>query len=375
MRMRNLIFILVLTLLWNCERNRNPIAPDANDLAFAIYFLQDANLKMKDVNNKDIEKLKLAQAPWLYDKDIRFYDWSSHCIYLKKDKAHFFPNWENNKFNEFPPEWADKPFMVVENGNRCYMGYFSSALSQYWIAPEISDGTNSGYPSDVLCIEWIWLYHNSPQNHPDVRKSLINAGLYHGGISVTFDTTDANTLRMIENADTSTISYKFTITNNDEDNLYIIDPDKTGSDLFHRFTNGPDFKNIETGKLYESMWKTIIKLPSIDYWSQEWFTKLESGHSIQRTVILKGYPYFPTGEYLFEFRFCGPVISMNKKIRELTDGRYWLGPTRSNILVWNFKATVDSLSARQQIVEKCNYFLDELLHVTPTQQQLEFKGR
>jgi len=372
MKLNRLLLIILLLILYTCDRKKNPLYQyDENDFAFAIYFLQDENLKMKDVNSEDVNELKLSPKPWLCDKDIRFYDWSSHCIYLKKDKTHFFPNWENNKFNEFPPEWADKPFVVVANGKRCYLGHFEhSALSHLWLAPTITDGYNSGYPSDVLFVDWIWLYHDYPQNNPNVKSALMKAGLYHGGISVTFDTTDTNTLRMVENADTSTISYKFTITNNDENNLYVLDPDKTGSGLFHRFTNGPVFKNLESGKLYESRWKKTVKLPSLEYWSPDWFIKLESGHSIQRTVILRGYSYFPTGEYIFEFRYDGKIFGMEKEVRELADGRYWLGPTRSNILVWSFKAAEDPLNntTSQQILGKHNQFLDEYLHFTPTAQ-------
>lgn len=76
----------MLALFWTCERN--PISPSGEDkFAFAIYFLQDDDLKMKDVYNKNMNVLKLSPAPWLSDKDIRFYDWSSHCIYLKREKT------------------------------------------------------------------------------------------------------------------------------------------------------------------------------------------------------------------------------------------------------------------------------------------------
>jgi hypothetical protein len=111
-------------------------------------------------------------------------------------------------------------------------------------------------------------------------------------------------------------------------------------------------------------------IPSIDHWSPDWFIKLESGHSIQRTVILRGYSYFPTGEYIFEFRYDGKIFGMEKEVRELADGRYWLGPTRSNILVWSFKAAEDPLNntTSQQILGKHNQFLDEYLHFTPTAQ-------
>ncbi len=387
--MKRSMYIMLIILLWNCGGKKNPMSPETDNYAFAIYFLQNENLKMADVYESDLNKLKLASKPWLTENDIRFYDWSSHLIYLKEDKTHLIPGWQKGKrFNVFPVEWADKPFVVTANGKKCYLGYFSRAelSTQYWIAPMLEDiGANGMYPSDVVWIDWIWLYHNTPQNNQDVKNALINSGLYHGGISVTFDTTDA--ILNIENADTSTITYKFTITNNDEDDLYVIDPDKAGSGLFHRFTNGPVFKNLESGKLYESRWKTTVKPPSPEYWSPGWFTKLKSGHSLQRTVILKGYPYFPTGEYIFEFKYSGPPTNMEKEARELSDGRYWLGPTRSNILVMVWEAENDSLSRKnvtkqyflknklQRIYSVSSPHINEYLHITPTQQQFELKRR
>ena len=78
-------------------------------------------MKMKDIIeneiNIDLEGIKLQSKPWISEKDISFYDWSSHCIYLKRDKTYFIPGWINGeRFNVFPAEWADRPFMVVANG-------------------------------------------------------------------------------------------------------------------------------------------------------------------------------------------------------------------------------------------------------------------
>lgn len=332
MRITKIILILLLTLFINCD---NPVSPIRyGEYAFAIYFLYDKNLKMKDVYDKDLEELKLASKPWLSDRDIRFYDWSSHLIYLKKDKTHFIPGWEKDKEPNFlPEEWADKPFIVTANGRQCYMGYFSHILYSRtpWKAPMIADIFNSTYPHDIIMSVWWFLYHDTPQNNLRVKKSLVEAGLYRGGISVTFDTTDA--IVDFENADTSTVTYRFTITNNDQDDLYILDPDKTGTDLFHWYNNGITFMNIETRRIYEPRWRKYVEPTSLDYWSPEWFTKLKSGQSIRRTVVLKGYPYFPAGEYIFEFRYSGPMLGMEKDAREHEDSRYWVGPTRSNILV------------------------------------------
>jgi len=121
--------------------------------------------------------------------------------------------------------------------------------------------------------------------------------------------------------------------------------------------------------------------------SPDWFTKLKNGHSIQRTVILKGYPYFPTGEYIFQFKYSGQIRGMEKEVRELADGRYWLGPTRSNILVMVWEAEEDS-SSRKNVTKKYYLknkpkriynmnkpFINEYLHISSTQQQLGLKRR
>jgi len=376
------LFVLIILTI-SCSIWENPAEPLEENQSFAIYFLKDQNIKIGEILEVDLSELILDSKPWISDEDIEYYDWSSHCIYLKKDKTHYFPNWKNDEFTEFPPEWADKPFLVLANDQRCYMGFFGSALSHYWVAPEIFDGYNNGYPSDILFIDWSWLYHDSPQNNQDVKDALINTELYRGGISVTFDTTDA--ILNIDNADTSTITYKFTITNNDMNNLYVLDPDKMGTELFHRFTNGPVFQNLETKRLYESRWKVTATVPSLDYWSLDWLTKLKPGQSIQKTVLLKGYPYFPTGEYIFQFSYSGKILGMEKDVRELQNGNLWVGITRSNTLVMDWKTDNDSLNRKnvtkqyfkknkpQKIYEMSNSIINEYLSDTPTPQQIELK--
>ena len=53
------MFIVILIMLGNCHNN--PYSSDSeDDFAFAIYFLRDETLKMGDVYDKDLNKLKLA---------------------------------------------------------------------------------------------------------------------------------------------------------------------------------------------------------------------------------------------------------------------------------------------------------------------------
>jgi len=170
-------------------------------------------------------------------------------------------------------------------------------------------------------VEWEWLYRDTPQDNPIVKDALLDAGLYHGGISIVFDNNDANTLRVIENADTSTVSYKFTLINKDVDDLYILDPDKMGVYLFHEFTNGLLLYNLATRRDHYPNWRKRVVLPSPGYWSPDWYTKIKSGQSVQRTMVVKGYPYFTTDEYLFQFNFLGSWRNMEKEVREVANGR------------------------------------------------------
>lgn len=333
-----IVFILLIVLTISCSICKNPAESTEENKYFAIYFLNDPNIKYYDIAESDLAELTLESIPWISEEDMEYYDWSTHLIYLKKDKSHFL-KWWDNPLKTFPEEWADKPYIVVAGGKRCYAGFFHHAVfSHFFDAPFIPNLDNHFYPSDVLYIDWA---HTSPPNDEDVKDALLNAGLYRGGISVTFDTTDA--ILNIDNADTSTITYKFTITNNDINNLYVLDPDKMGTKLFHHFTNGPVFDNLN-GYLFQSTWKTTTPPPSLDYWSPDWFAKLKPGQSIQRTISLKGYPFFPTGEYRFRFSYNGKIFGMEKVIRELPDGNIWVGTTRSNTLIMEWDADSDSLN-------------------------------
>lgn len=328
-----LIFALsVLLLTFGCTFINETI----HGSPFAIYFLKNDTLKMDDVLFEDIESLDLSPKPWLNSKDIEYYDGSSHCIYLKSNKTYLFPNWELDAHNRFPEEWTNKPFVIVSKKTRCCIGYFSNMTSRICRAPVISDIINNIiYPQDVLFIDWPWSFRENPLDSGLLKEILQEAELFRGGIDIYFDT--LSTVLSIENADTSLVEYTFTIINNDFEDLYILDPDKTGGEVFNFYNKGPVFLNLETRELYEPI---SIEKPE-DSWTYDWYTKLESGQSIQRTVSINGYPYFPSGEYMFEFSYYSTIIDMEKEVRELDDGRIWLGPTRSNTLIMEL-SNIDS---------------------------------
>jgi hypothetical protein len=112
----------------------------------------------------------------------------------------------------------------------------------------------------------------------------------------------------------------------------VLDPDKTGSGLFHYYTNGIDLLDINTKDLYWSEYKNVIIPGQLSYFDIKWFTKLETGQSIRRTIILKGYRYIPYKNYYCQMLFSSPRTYVEKDRRIQKDGRIWIGPTTTNAI-------------------------------------------
>ena len=81
--MKAYYFIFCLLLLSiGCQDN---VTNPTEDSTFGIYLLKNRTLNIQDIQNFNINELELESTPWLASTDIDFYDYSSHCIYLKKD--------------------------------------------------------------------------------------------------------------------------------------------------------------------------------------------------------------------------------------------------------------------------------------------------
>ncbi|MCD6235100.1 MAG: hypothetical protein J7K63_08710 [Candidatus Marinimicrobia bacterium] len=126
---------------------------------------------------------------------------------------------------------------------------------------------------------------------------------------------------ILENSDISTIQYTFRLTNTDSEDLYVFDPDKTGSSVFHYYTNGIDFWDESTGMyLFSSQYKVSENAE----WSTDWYSRLDKGKTMTRTVSLKGYPQIPLGNYKCYFYYNTP-IRIDKDHRTINNSRIWLG--------------------------------------------------
>jgi hypothetical protein len=317
--------ILLFLALASCSKDSNPVEP-GDTSAFSIHLLQDSTIIIANALGHSLGDLKLSSTPWLSVQDIDFYDFSSHCIYLKAEKNSLFPTLDRGSY---PSSWWAKPFVVTANGEPRYLGVFHGGLSSAdWPVPYIEDLENTIiYPRDIIHISWIWLLRGDQDTRNDqtAKQCLEQANLCHAGIAVTLDA-----IQLLQNTDSATISYTFTATNNDIDALYVVDPDLMGAGLFHYYNNGPEIASNTDGNVYRSNHGSTIQPVPFDSWNPNWFVRLANGASMRRVVTLAGYPHFPSGNYRCEFVYCGPV-HIERAQRTMSNGRYWIGPTTSTI--------------------------------------------
>jgi hypothetical protein len=195
--------------------------------------------------------------------------------------------------------------------------------SQKTVGPYIDEWDVGVYPRDVLHISEANtsdIFHDI-RSDARIKNELTSLGLFHGGITVRLDS-----VKVLVNADTSTLEYGFSITNIDADNLLVFDPDKTGSELFHYYTNGVILVD-SSGKGIGSSLKTTSPPDSFQH---AWYTELYSGASISRVVQLKGYGRIPIGNLSCLFIFPSGPVNIKAQDRYYLDGRIWLGEALSN---------------------------------------------
>ena len=148
LKLLNVFLLFILFIFWQCTKE--DISPNETEYDFAIYMLENSELKIADIITKELSEqnsqalatIKLQQNPWLTIDDFNFYDFSSHIIYLKQNNSALFPKPVEGLY---PDSWWDKPFMVVANGQRRYVGIFRGALSseKQWPFPYIEDFIDS----------------------------------------------------------------------------------------------------------------------------------------------------------------------------------------------------------------------------------------
>jgi hypothetical protein len=247
---------------------------------------------------------KLGSGQEYRFRDIDLYDTSSHMLYFKKNQ-------------DFLEKMYVNTFAFLNNGEIIYKGSFHPGYSSSMpIGPFI--GSPPAYGTYALKID------NWPSpNKPDVRKDptliyiLNQNNLLHSGLSISESSI---------NIQGSQLTFKFTITNQDRTDLMIIDPNKTGLNLFHYFTNGLYIKDLSNKEVFSSNIQHQKPDPW-DSWKIEWLSELKSGDSKEFTILYAIESPLASGEYETSFEFPGLGVGGQVSRDQLYQGtsRIWLG--------------------------------------------------
>lgn len=296
--MKNIFFLLLIFLFVSCQKDEID-RHDGDGTQINIYLVKDGQIE-RDQTQVDLKKLVLESHPWLKHSEIEFYDWSAHIFYLNTEKK--------------KAEHAGKYFVLKADNRPLFLGYFfpifSSMIPKF---PSVIAHDDFFYPSDVIGLGgYGFLARDSASlNLSAFKMELGNAGLLRNGIEVD--------LLELTRENSSTLKYKFKVTNLDNENIYIPDPDKMGAARFHYYTNGVYLQ--QGNDRFSPHDFDVLASDKID---NSWYFKLASGNSITRTVEQNGYPHLPTGEVKASFNFPGMDLK-NRGQWKKRDGRIWMG--------------------------------------------------
>jgi hypothetical protein len=238
--------------------------------------------------------------------DIELYDTSNHIIYFK----------------DVHPEFEDiltQSFVFLENDETIYQGSFVPGYSS-------SIPNNPFIMSPSMYGNYALKIENWHADKPDVRNDpkmiavLNQHGLLHSGLAISSSSIQINGTQL---------TFRFTVANQDQSDLMIIDPDKTGPNLFHYFTNGLYIYDLAHNEIFSSTIQHEAPVPW-NSWKTDWLSELKSGDSKQFTIIYTINKPIKPGEYDTTFEFPGLAYQVKKDQLYLGKSRIWLGDIHHN---------------------------------------------
>jgi|WetSurMetagenome_2_1015567.scaffolds.fasta_scaffold200023_1 hypothetical protein len=239
--------------------------------------------------------------------DIELYDTSTNVMYFKTIHDEFSSIEKNT-------------FAFLNNGDAIYSGTF-------W--PGYSSSIPTGpliYSPPILFGNYALRIENWSPEKPDVRSDpriialLKQHDLLHSGLSISSISIDINGTQL---------SLTITISNNDQSDLLIIDPDKTGLNLFHYFTNGLSIFDSANNEVFSSNIQPQVPDPW-NSWNIDWLSKLKAGESKDFRIIYSINKPLNPGEYRISFSFPGLEYQISRDQLHQDNSRIWLGDKRIN---------------------------------------------
>ena len=248
-------------------------------------------------------------------KDIEYYDYGTHLIYLKSHMS-----------SEIILEEAGA-LTVYAGGEEIYTAGTQPGYSSYAPSGPIIWTHPTFYEDNILAFDLIGTYDvmtgsvSDSREDPRIVEALDKYGQYREGlfceiISLHYSAPDEAVLRL-------------ELTNRDAVNYYYLDPEKMGMGLYHYFTNGLNLWGEGEHKSYTHQTEHIQPSPW-DSWNLEWMSLLEGGSSVTITIEYRNFELVPHGSYSASFMFPGLQYQVDRDQLAQRHGQIWLGKLRLN---------------------------------------------
>jgi hypothetical protein len=246
-------------------------------------------------------KLKIGQNFEYSYNDFELYDSSTHMLYFKT--AH--PELTDQKLSDF---------RFYSDSTIFYQGTYWPGYSSSWPTGPFIMKSPFFYPDYIIRFEFMGP-GNDPRNDYRLMSAFSDHNLLHSGLSGEIKEIAINGTQL---------TFSFKVTNKDQSELLILDPEKTGQKLFHYFTNAPVFYNLSQNKLYEYDFEHDAP-PDLNAWSLTWLTELRPEESKTFTFTYTTDILFPAGDYKVSFEFPGLSHQISRGQLYQDNKRIWLG--------------------------------------------------
>ena len=236
--------------------------------------------------------------------DFELYDSSTHILYLKYSHPEFKTDESSN-------------FSLFANGEEIYKGVFWPPYSSSLPSGPFISSFSSYYPDFTIKIEYMDIDNKSedPRNDARIISAMKDHNLLHSGLSVSISSIDFAG---------NQLTFKFTVTNHDASDLLILDPDKTGKNLFHYFTNGLIIRKLTNEEVFSG--QILPEIPSPwNSWKTDWLSELKSGDTRQYTINYPIISPLVSGEYVASFEYPGLTVGVTRDKLFQNDNRIWIG--------------------------------------------------
>jgi hypothetical protein len=205
-------------------------------------------------------------------------------------------------------------FDVYADNIKIYHGNYQSGFSSSMPNGPFIWKNPFFYPDFVLRFEFMG-NGVDPRNDDRLMSAFENKLLLHSGLSG--EIKDVEIIGPL-------LRFTFKITNKDESDLLILDPEKMGQRLFQYYTNAPVFYNTSKNEYFEISYN--YDSPStIDAWSLGWLTELEPGDSKEFTLSYMLNSQMSPGDYKITFKFPGLSRQITRDQLYQDNNRIWLG--------------------------------------------------